>query len=413
MFFVRPLAFVLVFASLAAASDWPQWLGAKRDASTDEKVAPWTKPLKMAWKVKVGEGHSGPIVADGMVFLHARTPGSDVEELSAFDVKGGDVLWRKSYKRGKFSSIFGNGPRGTPCYEDGRVYSFGVTGLLTCFDAKNKGEVLWQIDTLEDFKASNLYFGVSCSPVIDKEKLLLNVGGKEASIVAFDKMSGKVIWKNLDDKASYASPVVFGKGNERQAVFLTHEGLVAVAVRDGSLLWRFPFKDKLAESSTTPVKVGDMLIASSITRGTVGLKLDHSGAIPKASKVWEKGEITCYFSTPVAVGQDHVFLVAGTPPPALASQATLHCIEVQTGKSLWNRPKVGAYHASLVRTGDDKLLLLEEKGDLVLLESDPKEYRELARSNICGKTWAHPALADGRLYVRDNGHLYCIELKGE
>lgn len=408
MALLRVLILFLITAAPLAAADWPQWLGPQRDGSTSEKVAPWKKPLKEEWRVKVGEGHAGPIVADGKVFLHTRVPGTDLEELTAFSADKGDPLWKKNYKRGKFSSIFGSGPRATPSFNDGRVYTFGVTGILTCYDAK--GDQLWQIDTLKEFKADNLFFGVSCSPVVDGDKVLLNVGGKGASVVAFDKKKGTVIWKAHDDKASYASPLVFGEGDERQAVFLTHDGLIAVAVRDGSLFWRIDLVDKLAESSITPVKVGDMLIGSTITKGCVGLKLDHSGAIPKASKIWENGDLTCYFSTPVGISKEHVFLVASTPPPALRSKATLHCVEVKTGKSMWKRPDVGSYHASLLRTGDGKILLLEEKGDLVLVDPDPTEYKELSRSKVCDSTWAHPAVAEGRLYVRDRQNLYCIRL---
>src|SRR5262245_20350993 len=178
MRFVATL-WTLLAAVAAHAADWPQWLGKNRDGATEEKVAPWKKPLKELWKVKVGEGHSGPIVADGKVFLHTRVPGNDVEELTAFSVEKGDVLWQKSYKRTKFSSIFGSGPRATPCFDSRRVYTHGVTGLLTCFDAA-KGDMLWQIDTFKEFTASNLFFGVSTSPVVGGDKLLLNVGAKGA-----------------------------------------------------------------------------------------------------------------------------------------------------------------------------------------------------------------------------------------
>jgi outer membrane protein assembly factor BamB len=174
------------------------------------------------------------------------------------------------------------------------------------------------------------------------------------------------------------------------------------------VLWQFPFKDALFESSTTPVLVGDTVIASSITLGSVGLKLNGI----KAEKTWDNDALTCYFSTPVAVGKEHLYLVTGTKPPALKTEATLHCVEVGSGKKLWTRKdKVGAYHASLLRTGDNKLLLLEEAGSLALIDPDPKEYRELARAKICGETWAHPALANGRFYVRDKKELVCAELK--
>src|SRR5262249_35231636 len=206
----------------------------------------------------------------------------------------------------------------------------------------------------------------------------------------------KVVWKKLDDGASYSSPIVFGQGAQRQAVFLTQQGLVGLRPAGGEVFWQFPFKDKLSESSTTPVRVGDLLVGSSITVGSVGLRLKGEGEKPRVSEVWKKPELTCYFSTPVAVGKDYLYMVNGS---LLAKKATLRCVEAATGKELWQRPGVGTYHASLLRTGDGKLLMLEEKGDLVLIEPSPKEYRELARAHVCGQTWAHPALANGRLYV--------------
>src|SRR5262249_25463532 len=154
--------------------------------------------------------------------------------------------------RAPFNSIFGTGPRATPAGDGDRVYTLGVTGALTCWGVSD-GKQLWQVDTLKKFEAKNLFFGVSCSPLIDGNKVLVNVGGAGASIVAFDKTSSDVLWKSQDDKASYSSPIVFGKGKERQVVFLTQEGLVSLNPEDGSLFWRFPMKDKLFESSTTPI----------------------------------------------------------------------------------------------------------------------------------------------------------------
>jgi outer membrane protein assembly factor BamB len=238
----------------------------------------------------------------------------------------------------------------------------------------------------------------------------VNVGGQGASVVAFDKDKGTVAWKNLDDRASYSSPLVFGQGRERQAVFLTQQALVSLSPADGRLFWRFPLVDLLFESSTTPVRTGDLLMASSITYGSVGLRLETKDGKPRATEIWKNDALTCYFSTPVAVGQDYLYVVTGTKPLALSSQATLHCIEAKTGKELWQKPKVGKYHAALLRTGNEKLLMLEEAGNLVLLDPDPKEYRELARAKICGETWAHPALANGRLYVRDNKEIICLQL---
>src|SRR5262249_27741460 len=162
---------------------------------------------------------------------------------------------------------------------------------------------------------------------------------------------------------------------DRQVVFLTQQGLVSLNPSDGTCFWRIPLVDKLLESSTTPVRAGDFLLASSITYGSVGLRLETRNGKPDATQVWKNDALTCYFATPVPVGTEHVYLVTGTP--SLFSQATLHCIETKTGKELWRHPKVGKYHATLLRTGDQKLLMLEEAGDLVLLDPNPSQYREL------------------------------------
>lgn len=402
---------LLLIQGAVHAGDWPQWLGPNRDGSTDEKIAPWKQELKPLWRQPVGEGHSSPVVAKGRVYLHTAVKGKDKteEELSAFDAVTGKPLWSKTYERGKFKSLFGNGPRGTPAVVDGKVYTFGITGMLTCFDAE-KGTQLWQLDTLKEFKATNLFFGSSGSPLIVGDRILLNVGGKGASIVAIDRNSGKVLWQKLDDKATYASGIVIKRAGVEQAIFLTAKGLVSLSPEDGKVFWENPLVDALNESSTTPVVVGDTLFASSVTYGGMGLKLLDTPKTPSAKQEWMKPELNCYFSTPVAVGKDYLYVVAATKPPAVKMFCTLRCIEASTGKELWNRPNVGKYHASLLRTGDNKMLLLEEGGTLILFDPNPNEYKELARAKICGNTWAHPALADGRLYIRDGKELTCVVL---
>jgi outer membrane protein assembly factor BamB len=402
----------LLLGSPAAAGDWPQWLGPHRDAASPETVLPWKQPPEVLWRQPVGEGNSSPVVAGGRVFIHAKVKGRDEEEVTAFDAGSGRQLWRTSYPRAAFKSLYGNGPRATPAVANGRVYAFGITGVLSCFDAV-AGNLVWQVDTLGEFATKNLFFGMSCSPLLDAGHVLVNVGGRGASIIAFDAGTGKVTWKSLDDRASYSSPILIGKGPERQVLFLTQQGLISLNPADGALYWRFPLVDKLLESSTTPVQSGDMLLASSITYGSVGLRLGMKDSKPDAAELWQNPDLTCYFSTPVPVGRDQIYLITGTRPPAVFSEARLHCIETQSGKDLWSKPKVvGKYHASLLRTGDNKLLMLEEAGNLVLLDPDPREYRELARARVCDETWAHPALADGRLFVRDQKEVICLKLAG-
>jgi outer membrane protein assembly factor BamB len=401
----RSLCALALTAAAVAAADRPQWLGPKRDGASAETVNPWKEAPKVLWRQPLGEGHSAPVVVDGKVFLHARVKDKNEEEVVALDAKTGNKLWSKSYARTDFKSPFGAGPRATPAVVDGKVYTLGVTGILSCFDAKD-GAQRWQVDTLKKFNAKNLTFGVSTSPIVTDGKVMVNVGGPGASVVAFDSTKGDVVWKSLDDPASYSSPIVSGK----HVIFLTAQGLVALQSADGTPVWKFPLVDLLSESSTTPVRIGDLFLGSSVTYGSVAVDPRKMKATkpPQPAQVWKNAALTCYFSTPVVVPGERLYMVTGTllPPP----QATLRCVDATTGKELWSRPKVGKYHASLLRTGNDKLLMLDDAGNLMLLEPDAKEYKELARAKVCGPTWVHPALSDGRLYVRDNDEVMCLQM---
>jgi outer membrane protein assembly factor BamB len=404
-------AFVCSFAMLPAfAEDWPQWLGPRRDNSSTEKVKPWQGKLEVLWRKPAGEGYSSPVVADGRVFIHAKVANKNEEEIIAFDAKSGEELWRTPYERTAFTSLFGNGPRSTPAVVNDRLYAFGITGILTCLDTK-KGDKLWQVDTLQKFNSKNLIFGMACSPLVVGEHVIVNVGGKGNSIIAFDRSNGEVAWKSMDDAASYSSPIVFGEDDRRQVIFLTGANVVSLNPADGSVYWRFPLVDRLMESSTTPIRTGDLVLASSITYGSVGLKLDTKDGKPAVTEMWKNKQLTSYFSTPVAIGTEHIYIVSGTASPFTKPSAGLHCIEAKTSKELWRKEKIGTYHASLMRTGDDKLLMLTDSGELVLLEPNPTKYRELERTKVSGQeTWAHPALANGRLYIRDKTELICLQL---
>jgi outer membrane protein assembly factor BamB len=234
--------------------------------------------------------------------------------------------------------------------------------------------------------------------------------------VAFDRTRGDVVWKALDDTGSYSSPIGIDQGGERQAVFLTGKGVVSVGPTNGRVFWEYPLKDALLESSTTPIRAGDLLLASSITFGSVGLHLETREGKPAIKEQWKNPALTSYFSTPVAVG-DHVYIVAGKNPLSMMNplkkakpEATLHCVEAATGKVLWSKAPIGTYHASLMRTGNNKLILLTDGGALALLEPDPTAYRELARSRVSGpETWAHPAMSNGLLIIRDNKAVICLQ----
>jgi outer membrane protein assembly factor BamB len=395
------MTIAVAFATTARAEDWPGWLGPRRDNSTAETIAVWKDPPKLLWKVPAGEGNGSPIVADGKVFVHSKVKGKNAERVEAFDAVTGAPLWDKSYDRPAFISFFGNGPRSTPAYSAGKLYTHGITGLLTCFDAKD-GAQLWQVDTHKEYKVTNLRFGVSASPVIEGDRLYLLVGGKGASVVAFDKNSGKEIWKSGDDKASYASPNLIEVNGKKQLLVLTAANLMGIDPADGKQVWKYPFLDKISESSTTPMKVDDLAIGSTITLGTVAVKLDG-----KTTKAWLQPELTSYFSTPVMAGKN--LYIAAAKKEGFSFTTTLHCIDVANGKTLWTHAKVGNFNACLTRTGDGKMLLFEEPGTMALFQPDPKEYRELCRAKISGETWSHPAISNGRIYARDKQEVRCLE----
>jgi outer membrane protein assembly factor BamB len=418
-----PLTALLLAAAPARADEWPQWLGPNRDGSSPDVVKPWKSAPQVVWRLQVGEGHSSPVVADylsratgnrklGRVYIHTQGGAATAELVRGFVAESGERLWSDEYGRGPFTSLFGTGPRATPAVADGHLYTLGATGRLRCYDLDKVPQHAWEVDVLKAFNAPNLKFGVSASPLVEDDKVIVLAGGKGASLVAFNRATGAVAWKALDDPASYASPIAFDHGGRRQLVALTGEGVVALDPKTGELFWRQPFKDLLAESSTTPVHVGDLLVASSVSLGSVALKLGTADGKPTAAVAWKNPALSCYFSTPVAVGDKYLYMVTGSMAKALTgrAEADLKCVELASGKVLWTREKVGRYHAALLRTGDQKLLMLTDGGELVLIDPDPAGYRELARSKVCGECWAHPALANGKLYLRDNRELMCLQL---
>src|SRR5690349_18031581 len=197
-------AVLLLAATPARAGDWPQWLGPNRDGSSPEVVKPWTGEPKVVWRVPVGDGHSSPVVADytipaagnkrvGRVYLHTRGSG-DAEMVQGFVADRAERLWSDEYGRGPFTSPFGSGPRATPIVHQGHLYTLGVTGKLRCYDLEKVPQHVWEVDTLKEFHATNLKFGVSASPLIDGDRIIVLVGGPGASIVALDRKTGAVAW---------------------------------------------------------------------------------------------------------------------------------------------------------------------------------------------------------------------------
>jgi outer membrane protein assembly factor BamB len=400
------LLFLLLAASASPvfAEDWPQLLGPQRNNTTSEKVATWKDPPRILWSKAMGEGNSSPVVAGGRVFLHGKVADREEEEVVAFDAATGELLWRSVYERRPFSSNTGNGPRTTPAVSLGRVYAYGVTGILTCHDAET-GKRLWHVDVHKEFDVPRLKYGVTSSPLVEGNRVLVHVGGPGATIVAFDADTGAVCWKALNDPVSTSAPGLIA-GPRRQVIFQTGLRLAALDALDGTLLWDYPLSDTTIDSLGALLWTGEVLFSSSVHFGGRGLRLEEKGGKLKASEMWVNEKLGSYYASAVPIGDGCFCMVTNTSSPG----AHLCCVEAKTGKVRWSAADVADWHAGLIGTGDGKLLLTDGKGVLRLLAADPEKYHELARASVGLSSSVNPVLANGRLYLRDRKQVLCLEV---
>src|SRR5262249_14089100 len=252
------------------------------------------------------------------------------------------------------------------------------------------------------------------SPIVVGNVVRVRVGGKGCCVVAVDADKGEVLWKGYDEPASTSSPVLFagsGRSELPDVVFMTSLRLLAVNPLDGTLRWEFPLVFQPGGASTTPLVVGDRLVTSTTTNGSTAVRGAAAEGKSAPSQLWQNKDVTCYFSTGTVVDKEDLYLVSFSAQPKPSSD--LCCVELNTGKERWRKEGAGYYHVGVIRTGDHHLLLLDDTGTLRLVRPDPKEYRELASAKVCGGPLAVPALADSRLYVRDDKEVLCLEFAAQ
>ena len=386
--------------------EWPQFLGPKRNGvylgPPLSDLWPSSGP-PIVWQRPIGKGFSGPVVKSGRLILFHRV--GNEESIDCLEAKTGRLLWNYSYPtdyRDDFG--FDNGPRSTPTIAKGMVYTFGAQGLLHCLTLES-GKKVWSVDTHNKFGVRKGFFGAACSPLVDGGRLFLNIGSRDhAGLVAFNPKTGRVLWTSTDDEASYASPIAATVNNFRQVLFFTRTGLVSTDPSSGEVLYRFRWRarSRASVNAATPLIVGNLIfLSSSYQTGAVQLRVQGK----KLKEVWASDEVLSnHYSTSV-IRNHYLFGFHGRQEYG----QSLRCVELRTGKVRWSQDLFGA--GTLSRAGD-RLVVLKENGELLLIAASPKAFSVMAEAKIMASTVrAYPALANGYLYARNQREIIGVNLQ--
>jgi outer membrane protein assembly factor BamB len=399
-------AALLGCAAAASGADWPQLLGPERDGQSSEtglrdSLPPQGPPL--LWQRQVGEGFSGPVVAGKRLILFHRVGDEDVVECVHADT--GKQQWRFAYATDYADPLNkGNGPRSTPVIDGNRVIALGAQGQLTCLDL-DTGRKQWSRALLQDYRVPPSYFGVGTTPAVEQGLVLVNVGAKDAGIVAFALESGKEVWRATSDGASYSSPVVRTVDGARRAIFFTREGVAIVEPTRGDVVFRMRWRARYDASvnAATPLLIGDRLfVSTSYETGALLLRLTKSGA----TELWSADEVLSNHYNTSVYHDGHLYGCDGRQEAG----PSLRCLDLETKKVRWDRPRFGC--ATMV-CAEGRLILMTERGELVLVRATPSAYSELGRARVleAAPVRAQIALADGRLFARDERRLVCLDMK--
>jgi outer membrane protein assembly factor BamB len=439
------------WASAARADDWPQWLGPRRDGIWRETgiLAKFPKggpPIR--WRADIGMGYSGPAVAAGKVFLTdrtldqgARNPADPFgtravagkERVLCLDAATGKQIWKHQYPC-TYEISYPAGPRATPLVSGGKVYTLGAMGDLLCLDA-TKGKVLWSKNLPSAYQTQVPYWGYAASPLLDGNKLICLVGGDGSTVVAFDKDTGKELWKALSAKQiGYCPPVLIKAGGQRQLIVWHPEAVVALDPNTGKTYWSIPWAIKAGMTIPMPRQDRDQLYFSCFYNGSLMLKLAKDK--PAARVLWKGKQFKPRPGSQEPRNTDTLHCVMDTPfikdgyIYGVCSYGHLRCLKESNGKRLWETlaatggEPVRWANAFLVPQGD-RVFLFNEHGDLIIAELTPKGYHEISRAHILEPTntmarwgttkrlvvWSHPAFADRAMFARNDKELVCVDLE--
>ncbi|MFQ5928498.1 MAG: PQQ-binding-like beta-propeller repeat protein [Acidobacteriota bacterium] len=384
------------------AAYWTNFRGPNRDGHYDEREIPTDWPshgLPLLWRQTIGGGYASFVVAQGRAFTIEQRRRQEV--VAAYDMETGREQWTHSWKAEFRESMGGDGPRATPTWDEGRLYALGATGELHCLEAST-GKLMWARNILVDNGANNLEWGMAASPLIIDEKVIVLPGGRSGkSVVAYNKLTGEPIWKSLNDKQAYTSPMLVTLAGQRQILVVSAPRAMGVTVEDGSLLWDYPWRTAYDVNAAQPIVLDE-------NRFFISAGYDHGAAVVEVTKtdrgfaartVWKNNRMKNKFNSSV-LHEGHVYGL---------DEGILACVDVATGERKW---KGGRYGYGQVLLASGHLIVLTEVGDVVLVKATPERHQELARfSALTGKTWNHPVIADGRLLVRNTTEMACFDIR--
>ncbi|HJT65414.1 MAG TPA: PQQ-binding-like beta-propeller repeat protein [Pyrinomonadaceae bacterium] len=381
---------------------WTNFRGPKRDGNYEEKPVLTSWPasgLTALWKQPVGLGYSSFSVADGRAYTIEQRRGQEV--VAAYEVNTGRELWTQRWNA-EYSpgDDTGDGPRTTPTWDQGRLYALGGTGELRCLDA-NTGAVIWGKNILADNQAPNLQWGVAGSPLIVDDKVIVLPGGaNNKSVVAYNKMTGAPVWKALSDQQAYVSPMLVELAGRRQIIDVTASRVVALAPENGALLWSYPWDTSMGINVSQPIIVDKnrFFMSSGYGKGAALVEVKGTGQNFTATTVWENINMKNKFNSSVFYN-GYIYGL---------DEGILTCLDVNTGERKWKGGRYG-YGQVLVASGN--LIVTSDTGDLALVKASPDAYTELSRfPALQGKTWNIPAIADGRLLVRNANEMAAYDI---
>ena len=387
--------------ALGVGFRWTDFRGPRRDGLHTETAIRTDWPadgLEPLWIQPVGGGYASFVVADGRAFTIEQR--RDQEVVAAYDVDTGTELWTHAWPAHFQEMLGGPGPRATPTWHDGRLYALGATGRFVCLDAAT-GRIVWSRDVLVDAAAENLPWAMSGAPLVVDDLVVVQPGGVRGwSVAAYDRRNGEVVWHALDDVQGYTSPMLATLGGVRQIVTVTAERAVGLRPEDGALLWEHPWTIPIVPNISQPLVVGDtrVFLSAGYGKGAALVELSPDGDRFTAAAVWETNRMKNKFSSSVLI-DGYVYGL---------DESILACLDAATGALMWKGGRYG--HGQLLAVGGH-LIVLTEGGDLVLVQATPDGHHEMARSPaIEGKTWNVPALADGRILVRNARQMAAFDL---